>query len=611
MIPEDKINEVREAARISDFISPYVTLRRGGRSLMGLCPFHSEKSGSFSVNDENGFFHCFGCGVGGNVFKFLMMIENLTFPEAVRKVASTCGIDLPETGSSREDSERDKMFAIAVSATRYFRRCLAETPPGREIATYLEDRGITDEARESFQLGAAPPSGDGLVRWFQRESVDLGAAERLGLLGRRGDRYYDKFRGRLMFPIRDAQGRIAGFGGRAVGEGDGPKYLNTSDSPIYKKSRILYGLFESREARRGVTAAERDDTFVLVEGYLDVISLHQAGLVGAVATCGTALTSDQARLMKRHGGEVTALFDGDDAGRAAAARSFTVFVEAGMWPRGAFLPDGEDPDSMVRSQGARVLAEFLEGAVPLAESWVRALSGSGDAVGQRARIGAELSRVLAGVADPFERDFLLKKASLWTEISEDVLRSQLRSLAQRGERRSPYRPADDPLRGEQPPPPSEEEPSQPRRTLPAASRGAASSEEWITTLLVADQECVARVQPPGDIEEAFTDEPWATVLREYFASTREPTVMEMPSLLEMLPEDARSRVSARLTEDVNLLNPTTRDQILIDAFTRLSRKLAKRDTDRRLAELRRREELGEDLDTDEELSRWRHRDPNA
>lgn len=610
MIAEDKIAEVRDAARISDFISPYVTLRQGGRSLMGLCPFHSEKSGSFSVNDENGFFHCFGCGVGGNVFKFLMMIENLTFPEAVRKVAATCGIDLPETGSPRENSERDQLFAVAASATRYFRRCLQETPPGLEIASYLEGRGVSSESCEHFQLGASPPSGDGLVRWFRRENVELGLAERLGLLGRQGERYYDKFRGRLMFPIRDAQGRVAGFGGRAVADGDGPKYLNTSDSAVYKKSRILYGLFESREARRGLRPDERDDSLVLVEGYLDVISLHQAGAVGAVATCGTALTADQAGLMKRHGGEVTALFDGDDPGRAAAARSFTVFVEAGMWPRGAFLSDGEDPDSLVREGGREALNRALEGAAPLAEPWVRSLSGTGDAAGQRARIGAELSRVLGKVDDPFERDFLLKKASLWTDISEDVLRGQLRSLAQRGERRGPYRPpapSDD----------SREMPSddavetKPVRKLPAASRGAPSSEEWIVTLIVADQECVARVLGTEDIEAALTDEPWATILREYLASTRSDAVIELPSLLDLLPDDAQSRVSARLIEDASLADGGTRDRILVDALARLTRKVAKQDTHRRLADMRRREELGEELDTGEELSRWRTRDPDA
>ena len=340
MISEAKIAEVRGAARISDFISPYITLKRSGRGLMGLCPFHGEKSPSFSVNDESGFYHCFGCGAGGNVFKFVMQMENLSFPEAVRKVASHYGIDVPDEGvSPGQASEREASFAMLAAAARFYRAALSRTPFGEEVGAYLEGRGIGDEARERFYLGAAPASGDALAAWLRREKHDLKLAERIGLVGLRGSSPWDRFRGRLVFPIRDPQGRVLGFGARRMGEGDGPKYLNSSDSPVYHKGRVLYGLFEAREAEKAAapkpgapatapTASAGEKQLVLVEGYLDVIAMSQAGLTNVVAGCGTALTVEQARLMRRHAGDVVALFDGDDAGRRAAARSFPLFVEA-------------------------------------------------------------------------------------------------------------------------------------------------------------------------------------------------------------------------------------------------------------------------------------------
>lgn len=581
MIAEEKISEVRSLSRISEFISPYVTLKRSGRGQVGLCPFHTEKSPSFSVNDENGFFHCFGCGVGGNVFKFLMMMENLSFPEAVRKVAGHYGVVIPESGSAKEDSERARLFAVATSAARYWRRCLLETPPGKRIAEYLADRGIDDAASELFLIGAAPGSGDGLVRWLQRENSSLDDAEKLGLLGRRGDRYYDKFRDRLMFPIRDPQGRIVGVGGRLVGDADGPKYLNTSDSPIYHKSRVLYGMFEWREARRNLPPAERpqSEPLMLVEGYLDVIALSQAGLPNTVATCGTALTIDQAKLMKRHASDVVALFDGDAAGRSAAARSFTILVEAGLWPRGAFLPEGEDPDSTVRASGAAGIEACVASAEPLAEAWVRKLSESDEDGQSRARIGADLAAVLSKVGDPFERDYLLKKAALWTGISEDVLRGRARATTQQD-------------RGDV------------KTRSGATVGGAPSSEEWLLTLAVAEQEYVARILARGDIEAALVEEPWAEALKFVLEQARSGGGVDATAVIDGLPEGARVRISRRLVEDASMSDPGVRERIFEDTLGRLEQGLQRRLRREKLAELRRREELGEEISGDEQLSNW-------
>ena len=271
MISEERIAEVRQSARISEFVTPHVSLKRRGRSFVGLCPFHNEKTPSFTVDDERGFFHCFGFSAGGNVFKFLMLIENLTFPESVHKVAAHYGIKIPEEGAHASGA-RDAMFEATASTARYFRRCLIETPVGKPMLNYLAERGIGEEASERFLIGTSPDSGDGLVRWFQKEGINPQLGLKVGLLGDRGGRLYDRFRGRLMFPIRDAQGRVIGFGGRMLGDGDGPKYLNSSESELYHKSRALYGVYEARDALRN------DAAMILVEGYFDVIALHQAGV---------------------------------------------------------------------------------------------------------------------------------------------------------------------------------------------------------------------------------------------------------------------------------------------------------------------------------------------
>jgi DNA primase len=418
VISDDKIAEIRQAARISEFISPHVALKRRGRSLLGLCPFHNEKSPSFSVDDDRGFYHCFGCSAGGNVFTFLMEHERLTFPEAVRKVASHYGIDVPETDANTE--RRDPSFyEINASAARYYRRFLVETEHGRRFRDYLASRGIGEEVAETFTVGAASPSGTGLARWLAKEGVDLRKAAALGLVVDRGGTAYDRFRDRLMFPIRDSQGRVIGFGGRQMGDGDGPKYLNSPESEVYQKSRALYGIYEARDALRHA------ETVLLVEGYVDVIALHQAGVPNTVATCGTAFTATQLRMIRRHAAEVVTFFDGDAAGRRAAARSLPVFVEESLWPKGVSLPEGEDPDTFVRNAGVDALRDKVRAAVPLATVYaeqIQATAGRDSA--SVARLGTELAGILALVKNEFERDFLLKKVAFAAGLSEEVLRRE-------------------------------------------------------------------------------------------------------------------------------------------------------------------------------------------
>lgn len=584
MISEQKIAEVRQAARLSEFVSPYVSLKRSGRGQMGLCPFHGEKSPSFSVNDDSGFYHCFGCGVGGNVFKFVMQMENISFPEAVRKVAAHYGIDVPdEGGSPGASSERDATFAMLTAAARYYRAALAKSPFGETVRAYLDERGIGAQAQERFFLGAAPPSGDALAQYLRKEKHDLQIGERIGLVGLRGSSPYDRFRGRLMFPIRDPQGRVLGFGARRLGEGDGPKYLNSSDSSVYHKGRVLYGLHEAREAERaqplkpGEKISARSTELILVEGYLDVIAMSQAGITNVVAGCGTALTVDQARLVRRHAGDVVALFDGDDAGRRAAARSFPMFVEAGLWARGVFLPDGEDPDSFVRARGAGALRTEIAQAKPLVEAYARFVSEGATGAGAASRVGAELAEILKKVENPFEYDDFVKKAALWTGISEAVLRQQARPVQKVAERRVA-----------------------PRTPLPSGPPGA---EELIVSVLLADPRCVDRLEG-RDIVGVLRTEPWATIAAEIFAARDTVGGFEPGEILAGLDDALRGRIAGRLQEDPTFADDTARQKVLSDCIGRLASVAMEARKKRMLAELRRLEEIGDEAGAAALLDRW-------
>jgi DNA primase len=580
VISEQKIAEIRQVARISEFITPHVALKRRGRALLGLCPFHNEKTPSFSVDDERGFYHCFGCSAGGNVFKFLMEIERLTFPEAVRKVADRYGIEVPETDAPVE--RRDPSFyEINVSAARYYRRFLCESEHGQRFRDYLGARAIDEAAAERFLIGAASPSGTGLVRWLAREGVDLRKAAALGLVVSRGGHAYDRFRDRLMFPIRDSQGRVIGFGGRQIESGEGPKYLNSPESEVYQKSRALYGIYEARDALR------RGSTVLLVEGYMDVIALHQAGVEHAVATCGTALTLDQARMIRRHAGEVVALFDGDAAGKRAAARSFPIFIEAGLWAKGMTLPESEDPDSFVRARGPEELQRRLAQAVPLAEAYVEhsATEAGGDS-SALARVGADLAAVLAKVSDPFEYDLLLRKAAHWTGFSQDVLRRQARhasaAAASAVQRHAHAGHAGAGKRG-----------------------GAPGPEELVVTLLLGHPELIARVAESGLVER-MESSVWRDIARDILAAGDAGTGFDTAQALERLPDFWRTRMAARLTEGTTG-DAAVRARVLEDCIRRIEEAARRRHNASLLGRVRKDEQIASGEIPIETLTEWRPR----
>jgi DNA primase len=359
------LDEVRNTANIVAIISEYVSLKKRGRNHLARCPFHNEKTPSFNVNEEKQIFMCFGCGLGGDVFKFIMQIEHLSFPEAVRFLADRYQISLPTMTASSTvvpTSGADILRKAMAETVAMYQQCLLNTPDGKSSLQYLHDRGITNETIERFRLGYSPPGGEYLVQSLQKKGFSVQALEECGL-GKRsedGGRFYDSFRGRIMFPITDIQGRTVAFGARAM-DSRPPKYLNSPETKLYNKSRNLFGLSFSKEAikERGYA--------ILVEGYMDFVIPFQYGVENLVASLGTSLTPQQVELLGRYTHEVVVSYDPDSAGIAATQRSLDLFLEADFRVKVLRLPEGQDPDVFVRTSGAEEYRSRAQTAIPYLE----------------------------------------------------------------------------------------------------------------------------------------------------------------------------------------------------------------------------------------------------
>jgi DNA primase len=431
VISPETIALVRDRTDILAVVGEGVpSLKRRGRSWVGLCPFHKEKTPSFHVNPDRGFFHCFGCKESGSAIDFLMKAEGYTFPEAVRALAERAGIPIEETRTPQQTSEADRLkraredlYAVNALAATYWEEQLRKHEMREYALEELAKRALVpgigdakiDDALQAFRIGYAPPGWDGLTAFLKAQSVSPVAAETVGLLVPRssGSGFYDRFRHRLMFAVMDPQGRVVAFSGRALREipgteaeragdrgGPPPKYVNSPESPIYTKGQMLFGIHQARHAIR---QAERA---VLVEGNFDVLSLHARGLTNVVAPLGTAFTMEQAKLLKRFAGEVVLLFDGDEAGRKAARLSREAVREAGMSARIAQLPEGKDPDELSRDRGVRAIEELVSGAKGMLEALLdMALDEafvSADAYERAARV-THVMKLISEEEDPLVR----------------------------------------------------------------------------------------------------------------------------------------------------------------------------------------------------------------
>ncbi|MBU4074519.1 MAG: DNA primase, partial [Proteobacteria bacterium] len=374
-IPEDKIEEIRRRADIVSLIGGYVTLRKAGKNFLGLCPFHREKTPSFTVSPEKQMFYCFGCSEGGDAVSFLMKLNQLTFPEAVRHLAGKAGVVIPERTVSHEEKERrtlrEQIRQTNEIAAGFFADAL-RSPAGEGAREYLRKRGIGEEAVSTFRLGLAPDGWRHLLDFLGKKGISPQLAEKAGLIvpraGQQDRGYYDRFRGRLMIPIEDVDGHVIAFGGRVMGAGE-PKYVNSPESAVYTKGNNLYGLARTREAIR-----ERGFA-ILIEGYFDLISLWNAGITNVAATLGTALTRSQIDLIRRYTTHVAAVFDSDEAGRKALARSLELFLAGNIHARAVILPDGYDPDDFVRTRGREEMEGLVTRALPMVDYYIEEILG--------------------------------------------------------------------------------------------------------------------------------------------------------------------------------------------------------------------------------------------
>jgi DNA primase len=442
-LSEEKVSEIRDRSSILEVVSDYVTLKKAGKNHRGLCPFHSEKTPSFMVNEEKQIFHCFGCGEGGDVFTFLMKVGHFSFPQAVEELAKRYGVKLPSrelsTSQKKEMAKREVLSQINQIASEYFHDLLTKRREGEEGRRYLSQRGIDQEVIAEHRLGYSTDRWDGLVQYLQEKKVSLEMAWELGLIfPKKREGWYDAFRGRILFPIFDLHQRVVGFGGRVIREGQ-PKYLNSPESSIYHKGEVLYGL---QVAKRYAT---EKDSVIIVEGYFDLLTLHQYGWKNSVATLGTALTTQHIRILKRYTKNLITLFDADQAGIQATLRSLPLFLEEEVTGKMIALPKGEDPDGFLRKGNLEEFGKKVEQALPLVDFFFERLMKTTDlkSIEGKVKVAKEGMALLGKIPDKIRRNFYIKALAERLDIQEsflyELLRSSPKELSKAGEdlRKSP------------------------------------------------------------------------------------------------------------------------------------------------------------------------------
>lgn len=443
-IPEDKIAEVKAATDIVDIVSESVLLKKSGRNFVGLCPFHSEKTPSFTVSSEKQIFYCFGCGAGGNAITYLMKHDGYAFPEAVRFLARRYAIELPKRRMTAEEkrllSEKERLLGINKEAMEFFSWQLRHPRFGTKGLAYLEHRGFSNSTIDSFRLGYAPEGWDRLLNHFQKKGVPPPLVEKSGLILARKDRsgFYDRFRNRIIFPILNANHDVIAFGGRVLDDAL-PKYLNSPETPVYSKSRSLYGLHAAKTSCR-----EREAVFI-VEGYFDLLAMVQHGFPNCVATLGTALTVEHVKILRSligQNGTVKLVFDSDDAGLKAAERSVSVFDKGYVDAQIIVLPEGHDPDTFLFKNGMQAFEETSAGAVDvvtfLMESAVREI---GLSVHGKSQIISRMAGVLTGVRDKVKQSLYVRMLAERLEVNEEAVLDRVR---QKGTAKPAPRPASGP-----------------------------------------------------------------------------------------------------------------------------------------------------------------------
>ncbi len=423
--PEEFISQIRDENDIVDVISNYVPLKKGGANYKGLCPFHSEKTPSFMVSPSKQIFHCFGCGEGGDLIRFLMKHENLGFPDTVRVLAERCGRPVPETRQSPEDlirkKKKERLYEINRKAQELF---LKERENSGAVLAYLKKRAVSEDSISTFGIGYAPDSWDALYLHLKELGFQEKEIEEAGLIlqKKNGEGYYNRFRNRILFPIVDVYDRVLGFGGRVLDDST-PKYLNSPETPLFDKGSNLYGLNLSHEAIR------KQDYGIIVEGYMDLITAYQEGIRNIVATLGTALTERHLKRLRRYTRNIALFFDSDEAGFKAAERCFDLCVPKGMKVKVVTLDKGEDPDSFLRKHGKKGFSEKMAQARPIMDFMIEQIMGDAPPheLEEKVAVADRLSPLLSVIPNPIEKELYLKKISSLLGIEAETLHSTLRS----------------------------------------------------------------------------------------------------------------------------------------------------------------------------------------
>lgn len=431
MIPKDTVDKIIETSRIEEVVGDFVSLKRRGTSMIGLCPFHNEKTPSFHVSVGKGIFKCFGCGQGGDSVRFIMEHEKATYPEALRYLANKYSIEIAEVENTPEEQavndRRESLHIVSAWAARFFQQQMLETDEGKSIGlSYFKERGFRDDIIKKFELGYSPDVWDALTQNGLNEGYNIQFLEETGLTIRKeNDKFYDRFRGRVMFPIHSFTGRVIGFGGRTLKTDKAvPKYVNSPESDIYHKSNVLYGLFFAKKSMRD------EDNCYLVEGYSDVLSVHQAGIENVVASSGTSLTIEQIRMIGRFTKNITILYDGDDAGIKASLRGLDMILEEGLNVKIVLFPDGDDPDSYVQKFGSAAFKSHIEGSKKdfiLFKTSILLKDAGNDPI-KRAGIIREVVESIAKIPDGIKASVFVRECSSLLQIEERVLISELNKI---------------------------------------------------------------------------------------------------------------------------------------------------------------------------------------
>lgn len=555
---EDFLNELRARCDIESIISQYVVLKKQGRRLTGLCPFHSEKTPSFSVSTDKQLFYCFGCGTGGDVVTFIMKAENLSYPEAVKFLCEKVGLSVPESniddGAARL---KGRILEINRETARFFHAAL-NSPKGAEALKYIEDRGLTKKTITRFGIGYAPDSWDSLIKHLRKKGytdAELTAAS-VATRTRNGN-FIDFFRNRLMFPIIDLRGNVIAFGGRKLSKDDnGPKYINSPETAVFVKNRNLYALNYAKSSQYSDEAAKRgkDRFFILCEGYMDVIALHQAGFDNAVAPLGTALTDNQVRIMAKYVPEVMIATDSDEAGRKAAKRSFSLLDSAGLSARIIKIQGAKDPDEYIKKYGGKRFEQLLFSSISAAQNELDGVLERYDTTTDSGKISAlkEASKVIANISNAIERDVYISRLSDKLSVSAEAIRQNVGSIIKKRQSER--------LKKERE---NLSVPNLSRDTVNPQKRkllSAAVCEEWLLGSLFGHPDFLTTIKKENLTQDDFITD-WGKKMFEIITKTsQEVSNLDLMSLSDKLTTDEMSRMASIITRDGSMI--TTKEQFL-------------------------------------------------